>query len=86
MFVFEINPSLITGESFVAIIFAAFLFVVLPLTLMFLEYRITKKNKVHGVYLIIGVLISGVVFGVFAIGVALLLLAVYFFASRMLES
>ena len=34
----------------------------------------------------IGVLISGVVFGVFAIGVALLLLAVYFFASRMLES
>lgn len=85
MFNFEINPtSVFSGESFVAVIFAALTFVAVPLLLAIIEYRMTKKDKKHGLYLMIGVFTSSVLFGAFSLFVGILLAVIYLIATHSL--
>ena len=83
---FEINltPGL-SGESFIAVILAALIFVAVPLLLAIIEYRMTKKNKKHGLYLMVGVFISSVIFGAFSLFVGILLAAIYIIATHSLS-
>ena len=67
-------------SNFVAIIFAILIYVVLPLFLAFTEYRMAKNNKKYGLYLIVGVLASGLLFGLFSLFVSVLLIVVYLWA------
>ena len=75
---FEVSPSsAITAESLFAIIFATIIFIAIPIALVIIEYRITKKEKKHGPYLILGTFASALLLGVYSLFVALLLLIVY---------
>ena len=83
---FEINPTPgLSGESFLAVILAALIFVAVPLLLAIIEYRMTKKDKKHGLYLMIGVFTSSVLFGAFSLFVGILLAAIYLIATHSLS-
>lgn len=79
---FDINPSaLSTGEAVFAFIFAAIVFVVVPAALAIIEYRLMKKEKKHGMYLMVGVFSSAVLLGIYSLLVGVLLLIVFLAAS-----
>ncbi len=81
-FMFDINPSaLSTGEAVFALIFAAIVFVAVPAALAIIEYRLTKKEKKHGMYLMVGVFASAVLLGIYSLLVGVLLLVVFLTAS-----
>ncbi len=81
-FVFDINPSALTsGEAVLTLIFAAVIFIVVPTVLAILEYRMTKKEKKIGMYLMIGVFASAVLLGFYSLLVGVLLLIVFLAAS-----
>ena len=80
---FEISPSvLFSGVNTAVIIFAVLIFIILPLALAIIEYRVTKKDKKHGLYFLIGVFASTVLFGIFSVLVGILLTVIYFIAKR----
>lgn len=79
---FEVNPSsAITGELFAVLIFATIIFIVVPAVFAIIEYRITKKDKRHGVYLMAGVFASALLLGAYSLFVGLLLLTVHWIAA-----
>ena len=79
---FEITPSsVMTKEVFFATVFAIIIFIVVPIALAILEYRITKKQKRHGLYLVLGVIATALLLGVWSLFVGLLLLIIYWVAS-----
>jgi len=79
---FEVNPSsVLTGESVAALIFAAIIFIVVPVFLAIAEYRITKKEKKNGLYLILGTFSSALLLGMYSLFVGILLLVVFWVAS-----
>ena len=81
---FEVNPSsLLTGESVAALIFAAIIFIVVPTFLAIAEYRITKKKKKNGLYLMLGTFASALLLGVYSLFVGLLLLVIFLAASSL---
>ena len=82
MFNFEINPSAMTGETIVGMIFAAIVFIAVPAALAVVEYRMAKKQKRNGLYLLLGTFASAVLLGLYSLVVGLLLLLVYWMASR----
>lgn len=81
---FEVNPSsALTGESVAALIFAAIIFIVVPIFLAIAEYRITKKEKKNGLYLMLGTFASALLLGVYSLFVGLLLLVVFWTTSSL---
>ena len=79
---FEVSPSsMVTGESLVTMIFAAIVFVVIPIALAVAEFCITKKQQKSGLYLLLGTFASAVLLGVYSLFVGILLLIVYMVAS-----
>lgn len=79
-FNFNFNPAAMTSATIIAMIFAAVMFIVVPTLLTIMEYRITKKSKKIGLYLMIGVFASAILFGLYSLLVGLLLLIIYFVA------
>ena len=79
-FNFDFNPAAMTSGTIIAMIFAAVIFIVVPILLAIMEYRMTKKNKQTGLYLMIGVFASAILFGLYSVFVGLLLLIVHFVA------
>lgn len=80
-FNFEFNPSAMTSGTIIAMVFAAVIFIAVPTLLAIMEYRMTKKNKQAGLYLMIGVFASAIFFGLYSLFVGILLLIIYFVAS-----
>lgn len=81
---FEVNPSsILTGESVAALIFAAIIFIVVPISLAIAEYRITKKKKRNGLYLMLGTFASALLLGAYSLFVGLLLLVIFWAASSL---
>lgn len=80
-FNFDFNPAAMTSATIIAMIFAAVIFIVVPTLLAVMEYRMTKKSKKTGLYLMIGVFASAILFGLYSLLVGLLLLIIYFVAS-----
>lgn len=66
---------------FVSII-AILLYIVVPIVLAIFEYRITKKKTKYGIYLLLGVVISAIVLGIYSAIVAILLLICFILACR----
>ncbi|MBE6932153.1 MAG: hypothetical protein E7464_02050 [Ruminococcaceae bacterium] len=81
-FVFDINPAAATSSTILAIIIAIIMFIVVPVVLAVTEYRLTKKNKNFGLYLLAGIFAGAVLFGLYALFLGLVLLIVYFSALR----
>ena len=80
---FEIGPmAALSGESLVAVIFAALILIAVPLFLFFAEYRMTKKDKKYGQYLLAGVFASAILFGIFSLFIGILLAVIYLMASH----
>ena len=79
-FNFDFNPAAMTSETIIAMIFAAIIFIAIPIVLAFVEYRLTQKNKQAGLYLMIGVFATTVLLGLYSVFVGLLLLIIYFVA------
>ena len=80
---FEINPtSILSGESFVALVLAAILFIIVPLLLVILEYRLTKRNRRYGTYLLVGIFASAVLFGLVSIAIGIVLTVIYLIALK----
>ena len=79
-FNFEFNPSAMTSGTIIAMVFAAVIFIAVPTLLAIMEYRMTKKNKQAGLYLMIGVFASAILFGLYSLFVGVLLLIIYFVA------
>ena len=79
-FNFDFNPAAMTSATIIAMIFAAVIFIVVPILLAIMEYRMTKKNKQTGLYLMIGVFASAILFGLYSVFIGLLLLIIYFVA------
>ncbi len=75
---FEFNPTETTSEIILAIIFLFIVFVAVPIILAISEYRLTKKNKRFGLYLMLGVFLSTILLGLYSLMVGFLLLIVYF--------
>lgn len=75
---FDFNPSVMTSATIIAMIFAAVIFIVVPALLAIMEYRMTRKNKQAGLYLMIGVFASTILFGLYSVFVGLLLLIIHF--------
>ena len=63
MFNFEFYQAPITAETLVAMIFAVIIFIVVPVILAVVEYRTTKKNRKHGLYIMIGTFASALLLG-----------------------
>lgn len=81
---FEVNPSsVLTGESVAALTFAAIIFIVVPIFLAIVEYRITKKEKKNGLYLMLGTFASALLLGVYSLFVGLLLLVIFLAVSSL---
>ena len=81
MFNFEINPSAMTGETIGAMIFAAIIFIVVPIILAIIEYRVTRKKQRTGLYIMLGSFASAALLGLYSVFVGLLLLVIYYVAS-----
>lgn len=80
-FTFEINSAAMTAKTWVSLVFAAITFIVVPAVLAVIEYRITKKQKRTGLYLLLGTFASSVLLGVYSLLVGLLLLIVFWVAT-----
>lgn len=78
---FEVHQAPITAETLVAMIFAAIIFVVVPIILAVIEYRVTKKNRKHGLYIMIGTFASALLLGWYSLLVGLLVGIVYWWCS-----
>lgn len=81
MFNFEINPSAMTGETIGAMIFAAIIFIVVPIILAIIEYRVTRKKQRTGLYIMLGSFASAALLGLYSVFVGLLLLVIYYVVS-----
>ncbi len=81
MFNFEFHQAPMTAETLVAMIFAVIIFIVVPVMLAVIEYRVTKKNKKHGFYLMIGTFVSALLLGWYSLLVGLLVGIVYWISS-----
>ena len=83
---FEINPtSILSGESFVTLVLASILFIIVPLLLVILEYRLTKRNRRYGTYLLVGIFVSAVLFGIVSIAIGIVLTVIYLIALKVLK-
>lgn len=78
---FEVHQAPITAETLVAMIFAAIIFIVVPIFLAVIEYRVTKKNRKHGLYIMIGTFASALLLGWYSLLVGLLVGIVYWICS-----
>ena len=81
-FNFSIDPSAMTFGTVIAILFAIIIFIAVPVALAIREYHLTQKNKQSGLYLMIGVFASAILFGLYSVLVGLVLLIVHFAALR----
>ena len=81
MFNFEFHQAPITAETLVAMIFAVIIFIVVPVILAVVEYRATKKNRKHGLYIMIGTFASALLLGWYSLLVGLLIGIVYWWSS-----
>ena len=81
MFNFEFHQAPITAETLVAMIFAVIIFIVVPIILAVVEYRATKKNRKHGLYIMIGTFASALLLGWYSLLVGLLIGIVYWWSS-----
>ena len=81
MFNFEFHQAPITAETLVAMIFAVIIFIVVPVILAVVEYRATKKNRKHGLYIMIGTFVSALLLGWYSLLVGLLIGIVYWWSS-----
>ena len=81
MFNFEFHQAPITAETLVAMIFAVIIFIVVPVILAVVEYRTTKKNRKHGLYIMIGTFASALLLGWYSLLVGLLIGVVYCWSS-----
>ena len=77
-FNFHIDPSSMTLESIVAIIFVAIIFIAIPIMLSIAEHRLTKKNKKSGLHLLVGIFATTILLGIYSIYVGVLPLIIYF--------
>lgn len=83
---FEINPALWTGKTIVAILFAAVVFIGVPVALSVIQYRMTQRQKKYALYLMGGVFASAILFGIYSLIVGLLLLVVYLVAATRMKT
>lgn len=81
MFNFEFHQAPMSAEALVAMIFAVIIFIVVPVMLAVIEYRVTKKNKKHGFYIMIGAFASVLLLGWYSLLVGLLVGIVYWISS-----
>ena len=81
MFNFEFHQAPITAETLVAMIFAVIIFIIVPVILAVVEYRATKKNRKHGLYIMIGTFASALLLGWYSILIGLLIGSVYWWSS-----
>ena len=81
MFNFEFHQAPITAETLVAMIFAVIIFIVVPVILAVVEYHATKKNRKHGLYVMIGTFASALLLGWYSLLVGLLIGFVYWWSS-----
>lgn len=81
MFNFEFHSAPMSAEALVAMIFAVIIFIVVPVMLAVIEYRVTKKNKKHGFYIMIGTFVSALLLGWYSLLVGLLIGIVYWWSS-----
>ena len=81
MFNFEFHQAPITAETLVAMIFAVIIFIIVPVILAVVEYRATKKNRKHGLYIMIGTFASALLLGWYSLLVGLLIGSVYWWSS-----
>lgn len=83
---FEINPAVWTGKTVIAMLFAALLFIVVPVVLSIIQYRMTQRQKKYAPYLMVAVFASTILLGVYSILVGLLLLVVYWRANTRIQT
>ena len=81
MFNFEFHSAPMSAEALVAMIFAVIIFIVVPIILAAVEYRVTKKNRKHGLYIMIGTFASALLLGWYSLLVGLLIGSVYWWSS-----
>ena len=81
MFNFEFHSAPMSAEALVAMIFAVIIFIVVPVMLAVIEYRVTKKNKKHGFYIMVGTFASALLLGWYSLLVGLLVGIVYWISS-----
>ena len=81
MFNFEFHSAPMSAEALVAMIFAVIIFIVVPIILAAVEYRVTKKNRKHGFYIMIGTFASALLLGWYSILIGLLIGSVYWWSS-----
>ena len=81
MFNFEFHQAPITAETLVAMIFAVIIFIIVPVILAVVEYRATKKNRKHGLYIMIVTFASALLLGWYSLLVGLLIGSVYWWSS-----
>lgn len=78
---FEFHSAPMSTEALVAMIFAVMIFMVVPVMLAVIEYRVTKNDKKHGFYLMIGTFASALLLGWYSLLVGLLVGIVYWISS-----
>ena len=81
MFNFEFHQAPITTEILVAMIFALIMFIAVPIILAVIEYRVTKKNRKNGLYIMIGTFASVLLLGWYSLLLGLLIGIVYWWSS-----
>lgn len=85
-FNFKIDPSAMTSEGTIAtiivVLLAAIIFIAIPVALAIREKRLTIENKQSGLYLMIGVFASAILFGLYSVLVGLVLLIVHLAVLR----
>ena len=81
MFNFEFHQAPITNETLVAMIFALIIFIAVPIILAVIEYRVTKKNRKNGLYIMIGIFASVLLLGWYSLLLGLLIGIVYWWSS-----
>lgn len=81
-FNFSIDPSAMTFGTVIAILFAIIIFIAVPVALAIREKRLTIENKQSGLYLMIGVFASAILFGLYSVLVGLVMLIVHLTVLR----
>jgi hypothetical protein len=77
---FEFTYTMMDSETLVALFGAYLLFITVPVLFILLEYWLTKKKRDYGLYLVIGVFASFLLFGLFSVILGLLVLVTFFVA------
>ena len=73
------------SDSVLSILFSTIVFIVFPIILSILEYRITNVNKKQGLYILVGVFLSSIILGLYSLILGVLLTVIYLLSTYLLK-